>query len=1005
MRHILAWCLLVLALGVGTTPAAYGQTKDAAGRTQVVGPVGNGGSPTGVGPLLIGGSDGSVRTVKTDSSGQIYVLFPSAQAVSQSGNWTVRIADVSGNGIASSTTTPAGTEQGLIVRNIPSGTQAVSGTVTITPSGTQAVSATQLPAALDGSGYLKVHEQGTATVSGTVTANAGSGSFNNASVASFGAAIGSNGTQAGGQVTSSPPTLTNGQFWPLYLSTAGRLITDNSQVTQPVSGTITSNIGTTNGLALDTTLTGGTGKFKVWDGTYQLSLDSAGRPTVNINGTVPVSGTVTITPSGTQTVSGTVTSNIGTTNGLALDATLTGGTQKSITRGGAKGATSAADVTSTANGADHQGLDVAVQGTVPVSGTFWQATQPVSGTVTANAGSGTMTVGQATGTNLHTVIDSGTTVVTQSTGSNLHVTSDTGSTTAVTQATGTNLHTVVDSGSITANIGTSGSLALDATLTGGSQKAIARGGAKGATTAADITSTANGADHQGLDVQLQNSSVAVTGTFWQATQPVSGSVTANIGTSGSLALDTTLSTMSGKLPSALGAQAVGSSLSVTPATSSSWPVTGTFWQSTQPVSIAATVGVQGAKTNNNAAPGATNVGTLPVVANASPPSWTEGNQVALSTDLSGNLRVGTHAVTGSGNFTVTQGTGTNLHVVADTGSTTAVTQATGTNLHAVIDSGSTTAVTQPTASNLNAQVVGAGASGATKAGNPVQVGGVYNSTQPTVTTGQTAEAQSTARGALIVAPGVDNTATNAWFTKNTDGTNTAAVKAGSTAAATADPALVVSMAGANSATKIGDGTNNAAIKAASTAAGATDPALVVAVSPNNTVNTDDAASAATAASVPASAMYTGANTRSDGAVTALTNGQLNGVSVDTQARVLVRDYHPNFWSANTGTATVTANTQVLAASGSGLSYYITDIMFSNAGASVQSISIISSTTAGNACATSPAQVYPPVALPANAGGMVVALKTPIKVTANSALCCKTSGSIAFTCQLQGFTAP
>ena len=61
------------------------------------------------------------------------------------------------------------------------------------------------------------------------------------------------------------------------------------------------------------------------------------------------------------------------------------------------------------------------------------------------------------------------------------------------------------------------------------------------------------------------------------------------------------------------------------------------------------------------------------------------------------------------------------------------------------------------------------------------------------------------------------------------------VKAASTVAATADTALVVSFAGANSATKIGDGTNNAAIKAASTAAGSTDPALVVAISPNNTV--------------------------------------------------------------------------------------------------------------------------------------------------------------------------
>lgn len=87
--------------------------------------------------------------------------------------------------------------------------------------------------------------------------------------------------------------------------------------------------------------------------------------------------------------------------------------------------------------------------------------QPVSGTVTAT---------QATGTNLHMVIDSGTlttvstvTAVTAITnalpaGTNVigHVITDSGSTTAVTgsvtvvQATGTNLHVVVDSGTISA---------------------------------------------------------------------------------------------------------------------------------------------------------------------------------------------------------------------------------------------------------------------------------------------------------------------------------------------------------------------------------------------------------------------------------------------------------------------------------------------------------------------------------------------------------------------------
>lgn len=55
----------------------------------------------------------------------------------------------------------------------------------------------------------------------------------------------------------------------------------------------------------------------------------------------------------------------------------------------------------------------------------------------------------------------------------------------------------------------------------------------------------------------------------------------------------------------------------------------------------------------------------------------------------------------------------------------------------------------------NATVVGAAASGASKSGNPVQVGGVFNTTQPTVTTGQMVESQFTARGAAIVGTGVD----------------------------------------------------------------------------------------------------------------------------------------------------------------------------------------------------------------------------------------------------------
>lgn len=79
-------------------------------------------------------------------------------------------------------------------------------------------------------------------------------------------------------------------------------------------------------------------------------------------------------------------------------------------------------------------------------------------------------------------------------------------------------------------------------------------------------------------------------------------------------------------------------------------------------------------------------------------------------------------------------------------------------------------VVQPTAANLNATVTGtvtasqggapwavhgAVASGGANANNPVKIGGVFNTTQPTVTTGQIVDLQATARGALIVAPGVD----------------------------------------------------------------------------------------------------------------------------------------------------------------------------------------------------------------------------------------------------------
>lgn len=71
----------------------------------------------------------------------------------------------------------------------------------------------------------------------------------------------------------------------------------------------------------------------------------------------------------------------------------------------------------------------------------------------------------------------------------------------------------------TFNIGASGGIALDTTLTGGTQKAIARGGAKGATAAADVTSTSVDANTQALDVSVKGTLAATVNAIYNSTLP------------------------------------------------------------------------------------------------------------------------------------------------------------------------------------------------------------------------------------------------------------------------------------------------------------------------------------------------------------------------------------------------------------------------------------------------------------------------------------------------------
>lgn len=234
------------------------------------------------------------------------------------------------------------------------------------------------PASTDGNGYVSapvavyqatgtnlhvVVDSGTITDSGTVTANAGSGTFTvgqatganlhtvvdsgTVSVTALPAGantIGNVGIVAGSALIGGVELVDSGGTNKAAISAAGAVKVDGSAITQPVSGTVTAdqggswtvtaNAGTnlnTSALALDTSVNGlllaqgsttSGEKGPLVQGTVTTSA-----PTYTTGQTNPLSlttaGALRVDGSGaTQPVSGTVTANIGTTNGLALDATV-----------------------------------------------------------------------------------------------------------------------------------------------------------------------------------------------------------------------------------------------------------------------------------------------------------------------------------------------------------------------------------------------------------------------------------------------------------------------------------------------------------------------------------------------------------------------------------------------------------------------------------------------------------------------------------------------------------
>lgn len=240
----------------------------------------------------------------------------------------------------------------------------------------------------------------------------------------------------------------------LVVSAAGAAKVDGSAVTQPVSGTVTANIGTSGALALDATLTGGTARIKVTDGTNNAAVKAASTAAIATDPALVVA----VSPNNTVAVSMAAAP---LPTGAATEATLAKlPVAQASTTSGQSGALVQGAVTTAAptyTTAQTSPLSLTTVGSLRIDGSG--VTQPISAaSLPLPTGASTAAKQPALGTAGTASAD----VLTVQGIASMTALKVDGS--AVTQPV---------SGTVTANAGTNlntSALALDATLTGGTQR-------------------------------------------------------------------------------------------------------------------------------------------------------------------------------------------------------------------------------------------------------------------------------------------------------------------------------------------------------------------------------------------------------------------------------------------------------------------------------------------------------------------------------------------------------
>ena len=481
--------------------------------------------------------------------------------------------------------------------------------------------------------------------------------------------------------------------------------------------------------------------------------------------------------------------------------------------------------------------------TQPVSGTFWQATQPVSLTSLPALATGTNAIGSITNTSF-----------------------------AATQSGTWNIGTVT-------NLSQLGGTAISMNT------GIRDAGTQRVTIATNDSVPVTGTFWQATQ--------PVSGTFWQTTQPVSGTVSINAipaGTNaiGSITNTSFAATQSGTWNigtvtnlSQLGGTAISMNTGVrdagtqrvTIATNDSVPVTGTFWQTTQPVSAAALPLPTGAATSaKQPALGTAGTASADVIT-------VQGIAGGVAQPVSGSVTV-TQATAGNLNATVT-GTvelgATSLAALENISVTVPGTVDLGTVSLTALE---TITVTSGTPGNFQSRGYGA-----------------VTTAAPAYTTGTDNALSLTTSGALRVDNSAVTQPVSGTFWQTTQPVSGPLTDSQLRAAAV--PVSLSTLPTLATVTNLVQFNGTAiSMKAGSTAPAAADPALVVSLSPNSqqlaTPGTPFASAVTTGGTLPASTIYYIKIVAVDaGGGTTAASGQLvYGTAAGTNTNVITLSWVP-----------------------------------------------------------------------------------------------------------------